>query len=514
MSNVDEDGDGIFIIPEFEPEDNINVLDYSRPLDVHTSSDYPEVDEFIDTIYSEQFDGQGNETIQKKHIKTVLLDIYVAWLQDPELKIAFHRNVDFYNAGSRYNELHISRTTIPVVDRLIAVGLVEQQIGFLDRRPGGQGRMSRIWPTPLLIKLFQEVAWTPEVVTSHPDRECIVLRDENKLNLEYKDTDATSEMRRMLQEYNELIGQTFIDIPTLEENWVVSEDDEAPAPNERVFVSQQEKFVSRIFNRGSFDLGGRFYGGWWQRISQENRGRMFMDDWPVSEIDYSGLHIVLLYAEQGYSYWDEFGFDPYVIPTPDFVTSDHDCRDICKKVLLVGINSQDDRATFNAFRQQAADGSYKKRLTNEQLSTILDSLRDLHPIISGSIANDAGIRLMNTDSHITGHILGHFTSQKNIPILPIHDSYLVPYGMEDELIRAMNDAFSAITGITGVNVREETHRPHNWISESGEDGAGASLEELNARIDPPKSERYARAFDQFITYHNKPRVAHWVDQRE
>ena len=64
---------------------------YSRVLDVHIWSNYPEVNEFISLIYNAYFSNQnGKKSIAKKHIKLVLLDLYVAWLDDPDLCIEFY----------------------------------------------------------------------------------------------------------------------------------------------------------------------------------------------------------------------------------------------------------------------------------------------------------------------------------------------------------------------------------------------------------------------------------------
>ena len=64
---------------------------YSRLLDVHIWSDYPEVNEFISVIYNAYFSNQnGKRSIAKKHIKLVLLDLYVAWLDDPDHGLEFY----------------------------------------------------------------------------------------------------------------------------------------------------------------------------------------------------------------------------------------------------------------------------------------------------------------------------------------------------------------------------------------------------------------------------------------
>ena len=68
-------------------------LNYSRPLDVHRWSKHPEVNSLMDKIYSSLPHISGNKTIRKKHLKVLLLDLYVAWCTDPDLKLAINDNV-------------------------------------------------------------------------------------------------------------------------------------------------------------------------------------------------------------------------------------------------------------------------------------------------------------------------------------------------------------------------------------------------------------------------------------
>ena len=97
-------------------------LNYSRVLDVHVWSDYKEVNDFVSLIYDAYFSSQnGKKSIAKRHIKLVLLDLYVAWLIDPDLCIGVHMTRDFYSKSlgtnsPRYNELNISAKTTNVVD--------------------------------------------------------------------------------------------------------------------------------------------------------------------------------------------------------------------------------------------------------------------------------------------------------------------------------------------------------------------------------------------------------------
>lgn len=287
-------------------------LENFKFLDVHTWSDHPEVNQFVDFIYAEHFKAR-KKVVQKRHLKVVLLDIYVTWCEVPNRVIAFSRNNNDYKAGSRYNELFISHLTIDIVDRLVEVGLIEQAKGFLDRNTG-IGRLARIWATEKLVEEFRRARFGPLDIGSHPDRLTVILRnsqgedeedeDGRKRDIEYEPDDNTRRMSAVLADYNALLRRTFIDIPTLDERWIsIQKGNEANT----LAVSQRDKFVRRIFNRGSFACGGRFYGGWWQRCPKEWRGHIFIDDRPTNEIDFSGLHVVMLYAELGIPYWAVIG---------------------------------------------------------------------------------------------------------------------------------------------------------------------------------------------------------------
>lgn len=493
---------------ERHPNLKATTLNRSRALDVHKWSAHPEINGFVDAIYEEHFDG-GNADIQRKHIKTVLLDLYVAWTEDPALKISIHKSPNAYKAKSRYNELHISRTTIDVIDILRGAGLILEATGFHD--PSSKiGRTTRIWPTTRLLKMFEEARFGPLDITNHFGRECIILRNDAKKEIEYEDTDETNQMREKLTRYNELISQTFIDIPTLEIPFIEIGGTTA----NRIYVNQLDKFTRRVFNRSSFQFGGRFYGGWWQRCPKPWRAEIFLNDHAVSEIDYSGLHIVLLYAREGIDYWsqptinepaDRNPFtrtsnipDPYVIPTPDFITNTNSLRAICKNLMLVSINAVNDQAAFGAFRAEAATGSAEKKFTNKQLACILDALRAKHEPIAHMMAKDAGIELMNLDSQIAEQVVEHFTEQE-IPVLVVHDSFLVPFGLEAELDQAMRRAFETLTGISNVRLKEVTANPWKYESLQLEDGIDqkAWTHSLEGRTNPTKSERYLYQLTEF-----------------
>ena len=139
---------------------------HSRILDVHRWSEHQEANLFVDEVYDTFLNRQEQENIRikRKHLKVVLLDLYVAWLNDPDLNIAVHMSPAAYSNGtvfssgkSRYNELNIKVSTIDIVHRLDEAGLIGRKDGWQDS--GGKGFLTRIWPTPKLTKLFEDAAF-------------------------------------------------------------------------------------------------------------------------------------------------------------------------------------------------------------------------------------------------------------------------------------------------------------------------------------------------------------------
>ena len=432
-------------------------FDHSRPFDVHRWSEHPEANIFVDAIYEEFFTG-GNANIRKKHLKTVLLDLYLAWREDPTLCIAIARDVNAYEPGSRYNSLKISKLTPNILDILIDVGLISQQTGWKDE--GGRGFRTRIWPREPLIERFKQLDIPLIAIGHHEEKDCIILRDEKRKEIEYDDTDDTNTMREQLRAYNELISRTFIDMPTLEEAFIEMDSEDPDKPS-KLYVNQSvaKKFVKRIFNRGSFEFGGRFYGGWWQNCPSYLRKSIFLNNMPTSEIDFGSMHVAMAYASAGINYFDLGIDDPYVLPEFEFF--DGDQRKLVKRLMLIALNAKTDAKTYGAFRDDQPTGSPNKRLTNTQLAEVLDTLKELHEPISDFIANDAGIRFMRMDSDISNLVVSHFVEQ-DIPILVMHDSYSVPLLYRKELRKIMQSSYQTVMGKYKVksepdrNIFEET----------------------------------------------------------
>jgi len=419
-------------------------LDNSTFFDVHRWSDYPETNKAVDALLEEFNAGPkflGRDNLKKKHIKVVILNLYVAWLIDPECYVAFYRRESEYRAKTRYNSLHISKKTIVVVNALLRKGYITQDIGIHSKTGEFPPRMSRMRATQKLIDLIIDTyGITEEMVEVHPHCQSIHLRDydgekDKQVDIKYHDTPEIKRMRDELYAYNNLLRGTFVDIPHFPEEGVFS-----GKKKRAIKINRSDKFVQRIFIWGSWDTGGRFYGGWWQRLPGKWRQRIRINDEPVAELDYSGLHIVMLYAIEGIDYWKDVGTDPYQLGQG--YESSERMRDLLKLVLLTIINAKTQEKAIKAVRWEVNKNPNEFGWVKDEglkLEEIVEQFQEYHEKISRHFSSGMGVALQNSDSHMAELVIKEFTS-RGIPILCVHDSFVVQSQHKDFLQQTMESA--------------------------------------------------------------------------
>jgi hypothetical protein len=438
-------------------------LNNSRPFDVHCWSNHSEVNSFVNSLWLSGFGSlldsiepkRGSKPLSslKKQFKVVLLDLYLCWCEDSDQCLGLSLSNGAFVANSRYNALHISKRIRAIVHTLVDHGLIGLHLGT-----EGANKVTRIWPEAPLIEYFEDVTFSHLLVGQSKDQEVIVLNEKvvryNSKSgkeeyvtqaIEYLDSDHLSipQWRYDLTQYNALLDQTYIDIGDLEDPWIPykSLNKYGVMVNGKIHISQHRKFVRRVFYRGSWELGGRFHGGFWQRIKGLPRRNILINDQRTVEIDYSGLHVSLAYALEGI----KLSQDPYVLPQILENYTSAEQRSVVKSLVLMAINAKSRSAAFRAFRYDQDTGSKPKTLINTVLSGLLDQFLEAHPVLEKYICHDHGVKFMKLDGEITAYVMNRFTS-KGIPMLSVHDSYIVPYDKDQLLIEAMDDATELIVG--------------------------------------------------------------------
>lgn len=429
-------------------------LKYSEQFDVHIWSHYPEVNNAVDNIYNALKKGsgfKGSEKLRKKHVKVVILDLYVKWLTNPAKYSSYHRRkIRYTDLNSRYNKLNISYLTIDIVDALTKLGYTENIKGHFGRDGKRSSHIARMRATPKLIDLIVKThKVTPEMVEKFPNTECIIMRDlitvqdaggkriKKKVDIPYVDTDDTNRMRRELYAYNNLLRRTFFDIQNFPKAGALSRTEK-----KRIKYNPNDKFVRRIFNNATWDDGGRFYGGWWQRLSKDWRQRIMFGGSTSIEIDYSGLHITILYALKGIDYWKEVNKDPYQIE--GYERSER-LRSLLKKILLVSINDKTKESTIKTIRWEIITNDEYEWVkdTDIEIETLIDQFAKTHAPIESYFFSGYGVKLQKIDSMMAEYIINYMTQEEK-PVLCVHDSFIVSTHDENLLQNLMREAFNMI----------------------------------------------------------------------
>ena len=183
--------------------------------------------------------------------------------------------------------------------------------------------------------------------------------------------------------------------------------------DELVLVLDQERLY-RVFNRSSFDLGGRAYGALHQGMLRKAMRRdIFIDGQPTIEIDFSAYHIVMLYHLADIDYQE----DPYL------VCEGPEMRATYKAVGLIAINAQE-RDACGAIRDELKSRGLPLPAREEPLKGLVRRFREAHPAIAHRLFSDVGVTLMNIDSKIMDAILVRLMDH-GVLGLSVYDSVIV-----------------------------------------------------------------------------------------
>lgn len=456
----------------------------SRPFDVHKWSNYPEVNEAVDHIYSEVVDLGGirreHPTRTKKYVKMLTLDLYVAHVADPTLYISYPRNHNELK-NNRYNALFIKPDLlVKMVDWFDALGYIDTKLGHYF--PSSK-RQSRIRATPKLIDLIRgKFSLSPLMVTRHEDTESILLRDENKKLIEYEDTLETTAMRGNLKVINSILDKTLINIylpdtelRKLSRRMISGEvdDDDLDEEIPRGAIDFNRRQLHRVFNNASFEQGGRFYGGWWQAIPREYRKFIKINHLHTEEVDFSGMHINLLYALKEMTMPFE---DPYELRGLPPGT-----REVVKRSLLTIINAQDRTSAMKSIRRQLSTKKLVLPKGIMKVEEVIEPFEAKHEAIKEFFFSGQGVFLQRWDSKIAEEIMLTLAS-KGIPALPLHDSFIVSFHQERALKLVMEQAYSKVTGKTAKVdnktsvISENRNRPEEELEQEQNWKVGGTLE--------------------------------------
>ena len=381
-------------------------------------------------------------------LRVILVDQYVSWRTDPTLCTAIQRGRNTWIVGSRYNGMNLPHRTSDVIDILIEQGLLHKANHSYNRTGSSIGnRSTRIQPTDKLAGMFEHVGLELHQLQLHEEQETIILRmndeanDDKAIDIPYKDNALTRRMRKEVEAYNAMMLTHYVDVASLTEPCIYREVQKRGATGkvtQRVAVDASHKFCRRVFNRNSWKMNGRWNGGFWMQLPKEMRPDIYIDDVSTEEVDYSGLHPSILAWEQGQRLTgDRYDLGKLI----DNSITLEEQRNVVKLLVLVAINARDRAKAFGAYNLKAA-----KPRKHNVLNALIDAFIEKYPFLEASLFTDQGIRLMNIDSQIATEVINTFVA-KDIPILPVHDSFIVKRKNVFDLQTAMSAATIKVLGV-------------------------------------------------------------------
>ena len=363
-----------------------------------------------------------------------------------------------------YGVNHLGRVNFSFKDT-DAVFRKLESLGWIKvSQAGKEGSYTRIIATGDLGQAFDEwgLVWMlPELL---PSSDCVELRDvkrdkegkplrtgkkkqTTKVDVEVPEGELVDQHRANLSYINDKLRQHCISLDLSNEHLLQLQKEMATKKTDSAedtyrSLHFQRVQLTRIFSRGSMELGGRFYRGWWQMLPSSHRPHIRIDGKKTIEVDYSGMSLRIIYALAGQKL--DADTDPYDIGLPQWEGPSDSRRKPVKKIINALINDE--------------DGVYSIPKNVLKLLKVSDEdfrllLAKKHPLIQKELSSGIGLKTQYIDSQVAEAVMLDFL-REDVVVLPVHDSFIVPVGFKMALEASMKDHFNLLTG-SDISVEAE-----------------------------------------------------------
>ena len=401
-----------------------NKLDNSRLLDVWIWSNKPEVKSSTDFIVSKlkkEFPSGYTEKNIKKHLRVILTDLFVAHKNNPKLYISFSRDIKAYRGPLRFAKVFLNyRYVIWVTDYLNENGYIELHKGVNFNR---FRRMSRMKATEKLVRLFRKYQSPEGVIINR--KPSVIVRDSEKRDMDFDfDTIEAKALIRNTNRINKYLSEHYVSF------WPPFDMNEDYSSVYKLMENHVK--YTRIFNNASLQQGGRFYGHWSQMITSDWRKYIRIDRQPSVELDYSCLHLSMLY-----------GLEEMFPPDKDLYSLagiSSLFRPLIKKAVNIAINASSESEAAKALRQEYQPFMDTVGYIPDKPESLLHAIKWNHNPIEKYFCSGYGVHLQFIDSSLAEKIMLSLY-EKDICCLCIHDSFIVAEKYQILLNNAMRDCF-------------------------------------------------------------------------
>ena len=351
-------------------------------------------------------------------------------------------------SSGAYSEMH--HLTFRVLAKhhlktLIAMKWLNFHKGFSYSK---SARISKVTLNKPLLKWLHHLTIKPNLtIHRKPPSVPLVLKDSEKKVISMPDSlkQQAQVFIDQTNKINSLLEKTFIDLfldeYELEELEEVMTDKALEDSNYHFEVDLSARYLKRIFNNSSLEEGGRFYNVWWQSIPSRYRPFISINGDFTIEMDYSSIHIHLLYAviQQTCPLKDHYVFGKL----------NKEFRETTKTLMMMLINASSEAKALNAARRDGLfDEGFPEGIENPK--EYLKEIYKYHEPIQSYFGTGYGVKLQYQDAQIAASVMERMLPE---PCLPVHDSFIVRVEKAKKLKRIMNEEFQAFTGVK-ANIKE------------------------------------------------------------
>ena len=384
---------------------------------------------------------------RKQVCRLLIQGLYKAYCSlNPNIALAVPHAAGAYSKMNSKGYISSYRLVVPIVQVLITLGWATVTKGRW--RKDGTGEVTSLKPAGDLLEAFKQkrICFQEYPLIQDP----IVLRSydfatKRKQLLPTPKSDKVRHMGAQVNRINRFLKKQAIcllientEFPVLNGKMLYGKKANLyqyrqAAFNQRILDFSKVQ-LRRIFSRSKMDLGGRFYGGWWQIIPKEYRMHITINSLPTVEIDYSGLHLIMLYHLEGLEPPMEDPYDLGLWKTP---AEREVRRPLIKQLVNAMIN--DEYGVYILTKEE------KTLLGIKSTKRLKEKILKQHAPIAHRFNSGYGLRLQYLDSIIANEVMQHLLA-KNIAVLPVHDSFIVDYRYGAELQNTMLTVYEEIYG--------------------------------------------------------------------
>lgn len=377
------------------------------------------------------------EDLQTFHqqLDSLISDLIYRELTHPGSWLAVSFSKRTLSRHDRYGSPVMSKT-LPAVIRALAepeLGYVEFEVGYQNPFNSNRHQQSSIRAGERLRQVIREQSFKLTDCGLDGYQEGIVLRgnkdsfSNKSINLQYSDTALTCNYREQLRAINTWLDQADIHFD--------------PAFSGNNSVCGNDRRLTRIFNKESFNQGGRLYGGFWQAIkNSQRRDSIAINGCGVVTLDFGQMAPRILYGMAGATpHFD----DAYALPGWT------QYRAGVKTVFNAMLHAETRHTRF----PQGAGKAFKKSLL--KVDDVIGGVMEYHAPIGHLLYAGHGLTVMFKESEILISILLRLIDSK-IVALPVHDALVVSDEDANVARTTMLEVFKEQTGVDGlVNIDDE-----------------------------------------------------------